>query len=73
MSLLDALAGAEVLVVDEEARLAYAWFGGAGVNVYDELGREIDYFTVASSDGRKSTARMVRAAIERVRSARDDE
>jgi hypothetical protein len=67
MSLLDALSGAEVLVVDEDQRLAYAWFGGMGVNVYDETGREVHYFTVGTPDGRKPTPKMVRAAIERVR------
>jgi hypothetical protein len=67
MSLLDELDGVELLVVDQEQRLAYAWFGGAGVNVYDESGREVHYFTVGTPDGRKPTPRMVRAAIERVR------
>jgi hypothetical protein len=71
VALLDALAGAELIVVDEDTRLVYAWFGGAGVNVYDEDGRELHYFTVGTGNGRKPTLAMVRAAIERVR--REDE
>ena len=71
MSLLDSLAGAELLVVDEDNRLVYAWFGGAGVNVYDEHGNEIHYFTIGSGSGRNPTPSMVRAAIKEVRAAEE--
>jgi hypothetical protein len=67
MSLLDELVGARLVVVDEEQRLAYAWFGGAGVNVYDEDGREVHYFTIGSGRSGRLTPAMVRAAIDRVR------
>jgi hypothetical protein len=69
VSLLDALAGALLIIVDDDQRLLYAWFGGAGVNVYDEDGEEIHYFTVSTPDGRPPTPSMVRSAIARVRAA----
>ena len=68
MSLLDELVGARIVVVDEDHRLAYAWFGGAGVNVYDENGYEVHYFTIGGSASRP-TPSTVRAAIERVRAS----
>jgi len=71
MSLLDSLSGAELIDVDEENRLVYAWFGGAGVNVYDEHGNEIHYFTIGSGAGRKPTPSMVRAAVKEVRAAEE--
>jgi hypothetical protein len=64
MSLLRSLEGAELIVVDED--VVYAWFGGSGVNVYNEDGEEVDYFTISSRSGRP-TPNAVRAAIERVR------
>jgi hypothetical protein len=64
MSLLRSLEGAELIVVDDE--LVYAWFGGNGVNVYNEAGDEVDYFSISSRTGRLSPS-AVRAAIERVR------
>jgi hypothetical protein len=67
VSLLDALTGARLLIVDDEQRLVYIWFGGAGVNVYDENGAEVHYFTVGTPDGRYPTPRMVQSAIARVR------
>ena len=71
MSLIDSLSGAELIDVDEEHRLVYAWFGGAGVNVYDEHGNEIHYFTIGSGFSRKPTPNMVRAAIKEVRAAEE--
>ena len=68
MSLLDQLVDAEIIVVDEEHRLVYAWFGGAGVNVYDEGGNEVHYFTIGGTAARL-TPSTVRAAIERVRAS----
>ena len=72
MSLLDELAGAQLVIIDELQRLAYAWFGGAGVNVYDDEGREVHYFTVGTKDGQKLSPAMVRAAIDRVRAESDE-
>lgn len=71
MSLLDELDGAQLTVVDTENRVIYAWFGGAGVNIYDESGVEVDYFTIENSG--KLTPALVRAAIDRVMSYRDEE
>jgi hypothetical protein len=71
MTLLDELAGAQLTVVDTENRIVYAWFGGSGVNIYDESGVEVDYFTMES--GTKLTPVKVRAAMERVMASRDDE
>ena len=68
MSLLDELVDAKVIVVDEEHRLVYAWFGGAGVNVYDENGNEVHYFTIGGTATRL-TPSTVRSAIERVRAS----
>jgi hypothetical protein len=72
MSLLRSLEGAELIVVDDD--VVYAWFGGSGVNVYNEDGEEVDYFTISSRSGRP-TPSAVRAAIERVRHemAEDDD
>jgi hypothetical protein len=64
MSLLDAIADAELTVVDEEQRVVFAWFGGAGVNVYDEDGEEVYYFTIGGAS--KLSPITVRAAIRRV-------
>jgi len=64
MSLLDAIAGAELTVVDEDHRLVFAWFGGSGVNVYDDDGNEVYYFTMGGTSKLSPTA--VRAAIKRV-------
>jgi len=68
MSLADQLDGAELVVLDDERRLLYAWFGGTGVSVYDEDGTELHYFTIGTSSPRVSTA-MARAAIARVRAS----
>jgi hypothetical protein len=68
MSLADQLDGAELVVFDDDHRLLYAWFGGTGVSVYDEDGRELHHFTIGTSAPRVSTA-MARAAIARVRAA----
>ena len=72
MSLLDSIAQAELTVVDEELRLVYAWFGGPGVEVFDEDGRTVHHFTIAAGFTRKLTPQMVRAAIARVRQANDE-
>jgi hypothetical protein len=64
MSLLDELEGAQLTVVDAEHRVIYAWFGGAGVNVYDEDGSEVDYFTIGGATA--LTPAKVRAAIDRM-------
>ena len=69
MSLIDALDGALLTVVDSDARVLYASFGGAGVNIYDEHGTEVDYFSIGGSS--KLTAARVRAVIERVRTSHD--
>jgi len=63
MSLLDELSGVQVAIVDDDERLIYAWFGGMGVNIYDEDGREVHYFTIGSSS--KPTPAQVRSAIAR--------
>lgn len=68
MSLLDNLDGAQLVVVDDAHRLAYVWFGGAGVNVYDDDGHEVHYFTIGGTASRL-TPSLVRAAIERVRAS----
>lgn len=64
MSLLDQIDGASLVVIDPDQRLAYAWFGGTGVNVYDEEGNEVHYFTIGGTS--KVTAATVRAAVRRV-------
>ncbi len=64
MSLLDSLDGALVTVVDPSQRVVYAWFGGAGVNIYDEDGHEVHYFTMGGSS--RVTAASARAAIARM-------
>jgi hypothetical protein len=64
MGLLDALDGAKLAIVDPEQRVVYAWFGGSGVNIYDEDGREVNYFTVGGVS--KVTATNARAAIARM-------
>lgn len=69
MSLLDELDGALLVVVDPEYRLAYCWFGSRGINIYDERGVEVDYFTIGGNA--KLTPERVLQAIERVMSARD--
>ena len=72
MSLLTAIDGAQLTIADEDAQLVFAWFGGTGVNVYDEDGREVHYFSIGSSG--RITPTIVRAAIARVRaSLREDE
>lgn len=72
MSLLSAIDGAQLVIADEDAGLAFAWFGGQGVNVFDADGREVDYFTIGSS-GRVTPA-IVRAAVARVIAAmREDD
>lgn len=65
MSLFDALVDVELVVVDEEARLVYAWFGGSGLSVFDEYGEELEYFTVTLETRDPDE---VKAAIARVRS-----
>lgn len=67
MSLLRSLEGAELIVVDDD--VVYAWFGGSGVNVYNEEGEEVDFFSISSRGGRP-TPSAVRAAIERMRDER---
>jgi hypothetical protein len=64
MSLLDQISGATMVVVDEERRLAYVWHGGHGVNVIDESGEEIDYFTIGGAS--RPTPAKVRAAIDQM-------
>jgi hypothetical protein len=64
MSLLDELEGAQMTVVDVERRVIYAWFGGMGVNIYDEDGNEVDYFTIGGAT--KPTPAKVQAAIDRM-------
>ena len=65
MSLLEGIAGAKVVVVDVERRVVYAWFGGAGVNVYDEDGNEVHYFTIGADAPltREIVERSIRGAI----------
>lgn len=64
MSLLDAIDGASLTIVDADQRLVYAWFGGAGVNIYDDEGHEQHYFTIGGVS--KVTAATARAAILRM-------
>jgi len=73
MALLDSIVDAQLTVVDEEHRVVFSWFGGSGVNVYDEDGREVDYFSIATGRSGKLTPKAVRAAIERVRRAANDD
>ena len=68
MSLIDCLDGVHLVVFDDERRLLYAWFGGTGVNVFDEDGNEIHFFNIGTSAPRVSTA-VARAAIARVRAS----
>jgi hypothetical protein len=68
MSLIDALDGAQLVVVDQDRRLAYVWFGGSGVNVFDGVGDEVHYFTIGGTAS-KLTPALVRAAIDRVRAS----
>ena len=63
MSLLSAIDGAELVLVESELGLVFAWFGGQGVNVYREDGVEVDYFTMGGA--RKPTRAVVAAAIRR--------
>ena len=70
MSLLDALDGARMVVVDEERRLAFAWFGGAGINVYDEDGNEVHYFTMGAD---RITPEVVRSSVRSAIAAWDEE
>jgi hypothetical protein len=64
VALIDQIDGALLAIVDGNQRLVYAWFGGAGVNVYDEDGREVHYFTVGGVS--RVTAANVRSAIKRM-------
>jgi hypothetical protein len=64
MALIDQIDGAMLAIVDPDQRLVYAWFGGAGVNVYDEDGRELHYFTVGGVS--RVSAASVRSAINRM-------
>ncbi len=71
MGLLDSIDEARLVIVDEDARVAYVWFGGAGVNIYDEDGNELDYFSIDAPS--KVSERAVRAAIARmIEYSRDD-
>jgi hypothetical protein len=72
MSLLDSIVGAELVVVDEDHRLVYAWFGGRGVNVYDEDGNDVDAFTMGGTVTNIEPW-LVRAAINRVRASKSEE
>jgi len=69
MSLLHAIEGAQMVLIDGEHELVYAWFGGSGVNIYDADGREVDYFTIGTSS--KLTPARVRTVIARVMSSHD--
>jgi hypothetical protein len=64
VALIDEIDGALLAIVDGNQRLVYAWFGGSGVNVYDEDGREVHYFTVGGVS--RVTAANVRSAIKRM-------
>jgi hypothetical protein len=64
MSLLESIDGAMLTIVDADHRLVYAWFGGAGVNIYDESGNEQHYFTIGGVS--RVTAATARAAILRM-------
>lgn len=70
MSLLDSIAEAQLTIVDPEARLVYAWFGGQGVSVYDESGEEVDYFTIGGIG--PVSPKHVRAVIEGVRTEQEE-
>jgi len=73
MALLDSIVDAQLTVVDEEHRVVFSWFGGSGVNIYDEDGREVDYFSISTGRNGKLTPKAVRAAIDRVRRAANDD
>ena len=67
MALIDQIDfGALLAIVDPDQRLVYAWFGGAGVNVYDEQGGEVRHFTSYRRRRVGVSAASVRSAIKRM-------
>lgn len=65
MSLLDELINVQLVVIDDDLRLAFCWFGGHAINVYAEDGTEVDYVTIDTV--KRPTPQQVRAAIARIR------
>lgn len=63
MSLLEAIDGAELAIVEHDYGLVFVWHGGHGVNIHREDGVEVDYFTM--SGAKKPTRDQARKAIER--------
>ena len=71
-TLLDSISGAQLTVVDADRRVVYAWFGSTGVNVYDEDGSEVGYFTIGGAAGKPTPARA-RWAITRMMAEASEE
>lgn len=63
MSLLDQVDAAELVVADQEYRVAFVWYGGQTVHVFNEEGEELHAFTMGGA--RTPSKRAVHAAIRR--------
>jgi hypothetical protein len=67
MSLLDVLSGVKLVAIDDDAHLAFAWFGDQSVYGFNREGHLMRYARIATTNGRQPTVKMVRAAIARLR------
>ena len=63
MSLLHELDGAELVVADEDLDLMFVWYGSAGVQILNERGDVVDYFSISGAFSRKLTVPEVRKII----------
>jgi hypothetical protein len=70
MSLLDNLSGVKLVVVDDDAHLAFAWFGDESVYGFNREGHLMRYARIATTNSRRPTTREVRAAIAQLRAQR---
>jgi hypothetical protein len=65
VSLLDRLEDVRIVVVDRGRRILFAWFGGHGVHIFDQHGREVDLFTVGDFAKDEAEPRDVLHGINR--------
>ena len=76
MSCVESFDGALMVAVDKERELAFAWFGGHGIHVYNDEGEEVHYFTMGAehldAETAEASARALIATWDEEEAANDD-
>ncbi len=70
-TLREQLARAKIIMVDDDAGLWLAWFGGHGIHAYTDSGREVAFWQVGYTSSGKVSPATIRASMRARMKAQD--